>query len=289
MKKKVLKAGLLALAAIVLVVATVLATIAYLTASSAVSNVFTVGDVAIAMFEHKVNEDGELVTPSSEVDANSYKLVPAHSYVKDPTIRIKSGLKGDNLTSDTMYLFVKSNNQIREIEAANVDKAFVPGEGEYISMRKQMEANGWVELVQSGDGIEIVWVYGTRDAETGIITATPVNINTVQKHINADGTVTDRTDANGNKAPAGEFRLCEGFTLDSDANVSLYSAAKVTFTGFAIQDAGLETAKEAWEALKAAYPYEGGIINPVNPYNREVADAYAPIDKNGNVYTPTTP
>lgn len=286
MKKKVLKAGLLALAAIVLVVATVLATIAYLTASSAVSNVFTVGDVAIAMFEHKVNEDGELVTPSSEVDANSYKLVPAHSYVKDPTIRIKSGLKGDNLTSDTMYLFVKSNNQIREIEAANVDTAFVPGEGEYISMRKQMEANGWVELVQSGDGIEIVWVYGTRNAETGVITATPVNINTVQKHINADGTVTDRTDA-----PAGEFRLCEGFTLDSDANVSLYAAAKVTFTGFAIQDSGLETAKEAWEALKAAYPYEGGIINPVNPYDNNLKDddAYAPIDKNGNVYTPTTP
>ena len=284
MKKKVLKAGLLALAAIVLVVATVLATIAYLTASSAVSNVFTVGDVAIAMFEHKVNEYGELVTPSSEVDANSYKLVPAHSYVKDPTIRIKSGLKGDNLTSDTMYLFVKSNNQIREIEAANVDTAFVPGEGEYTSMRKQLEANGWVELVQSGDGIEIVWVYGTRDAETGVITATPVNINTVQKHINADGTVTNRADAT-----AGEFRLCEGFTLATDANVSLYAAAKVTFTGFAIQDAGLDTAKEAWEALKAAYPYEGGIINPVNPYNKDIADAYAPIDKNGNVYTPTTP
>lgn len=266
MKKKVLKAGLLALAAIVLVVATVLATIAYLTASSAVSNVFTVGNVAITMFEHKVTPEGELVTPSTEVDANSYHLVPAQSYVKDPTIRILSKLQNGQETADSMYLFVKSSNQIRTIEAANAIEGFVPGQGQYTSMRKQMEANGWVEFVQSGDGIEIVWVYGTRAADG---TITPIAV--------------DITDTNCGKA--GEFRLCEGFTVAAGADVSLYTAAKVNFTGFAIQDAGLDTAKDAWEAIKAAYPYEGGIINPVNPYdpNLKDDDAYKPVAKPGYV------
>ena len=58
MKKKLLTAMILTLAAVALVVATVFTTIAYLTASSAVSNTFTVGNVAITMFETKVDENG---------------------------------------------------------------------------------------------------------------------------------------------------------------------------------------------------------------------------------------
>lgn len=247
MKKKLLTAIALSIAAVALVAASILGTIAYLTASSAVSNVFTVGDVNITMFETKVDTSGVPVSPKVEVDTNSYHLMPGATYTKDPTIRILSKFE-----SDEMYLFVKSSNQIREIEAANVEN---PAADAPKSMRQQMEDNGWIQLVKSGDGIEIVWVYGTRAAD-GTITPTPVNPTT--KQVRGDSTI----------GPEGEIRLCENFTIDKNVkNISLYGAAKVSFTAFAIQTTGLDTAADAWEAIKATYPYEGGILNPVNPYD----------------------
>jgi predicted ribosomally synthesized peptide with SipW-like signal peptide len=105
MKKKFWSAIVLTLAAVALVVSSVLVTVAYLTASSGVSNVFTVGNVSITMFETKVDADGEPVKPYTEVDANSYHLMPGKTYTKDPTIRITSKLE-----HDSMFLFVKSNN-----------------------------------------------------------------------------------------------------------------------------------------------------------------------------------
>ena len=126
MKKKLLTASLLTLCAIALVVGSVLTTIALLTASSGVSNVFTVGKISIAMWESKVNSDGKLVDASGnlivdangnllegktpvKVDTNSYHLVPGKTYVKDPTIYIQSGVLDANVI-DNMYLFVKSSN-----------------------------------------------------------------------------------------------------------------------------------------------------------------------------------
>lgn len=252
MKKKLLTATLLTLTAIVLVISTVLITIAYLTASSGVSNVFTVGNVSIIMFETKVDADGKPVTPYQEVDANSYHLIPNTTYTKDPTIRITSLLE-----QDEMYLFVKSSNQIRKAEDGN-------NGGSKQTMRQQMEANGWVEYVMSGDGVEIVWVYGTRDTATGVITPKAVNPTTVQ------------TRGDGEKGKPGEIRLCEEFTIHKDANVSLYGAASVNFTAFAIQTAGLDGVKPAWDGIKESYPYDCGIVNPVNPYDN-TKDPYAPV------------
>ena len=59
MKSKALKPILLAVTALVLVAATVMATVAYMTSSAAVSNVFTVGNVSMQMFESKVTSDGK--------------------------------------------------------------------------------------------------------------------------------------------------------------------------------------------------------------------------------------
>lgn len=258
MKKKILTAALLTFAALTLVVVTVFVTVAYLTASSAVSNVFTVGDVSITMFETKVNTDGEAVDPYQEVDTNSYHLVPKKTYKKDPTIRVTSKLK-----EDEMYLFVKSSNQIRKIEAGNQADATAETP---LTMRAQMEANGWVEYVRSGDGIEIVWVYGKRDVTTGEITPTPVNPETKQK----------KKDGTDGPKKAGDFVLCENFTIAANADVSLYAAAKVNFTAFAIQTTGIDGVYSAWEAIKETFPYEGGIVSPVNPYDPD-EDPYAPI------------
>lgn len=85
------KALLLTLCAIALVVATVFGTMAYLTSTDEVVNTFTVGKVAITLDEAKVNADGTAVTPAERVKANSYKLMPGHTYTKDPTVIVLEG------------------------------------------------------------------------------------------------------------------------------------------------------------------------------------------------------
>lgn len=89
------KALLMSLCAVLLVAASVLGTMAYLTDSKDVKNTFTVGNVAIKLDEAKVDEMGNLVenqdgTLADRVTQNEYKLLPNHTYVKDPTVTVKT-------------------------------------------------------------------------------------------------------------------------------------------------------------------------------------------------------
>ena len=88
MKKKVLLVGLL----VVLVAAvSVGLTVAFLTSQAQAVNTFTVGDVDITLDEAKVDENGVAVTPAQRVKENSYKLIPGHTYVKDPIVTVSEG------------------------------------------------------------------------------------------------------------------------------------------------------------------------------------------------------
>jgi predicted ribosomally synthesized peptide with SipW-like signal peptide len=87
------KALLMSLCAVLLVAASVLGTMAYLTDSKDVKNTFTVGNVTIKLDEAKVDEKGNLVknqddTLADRVTRNEYKLLPGHTYVKDPTVTV---------------------------------------------------------------------------------------------------------------------------------------------------------------------------------------------------------
>lgn len=87
------KALLMSLCAVLLVAASVLGTMAYLTDSEEVNNTFTVGNVAIKLDEAKVDDMGNLVknqdgTLADRVTQNAYKLLPGHTYVKDPTVTV---------------------------------------------------------------------------------------------------------------------------------------------------------------------------------------------------------
>lgn len=87
------KALLMSLCAVLLVAASVLGTMAYLTDSKEVKNTFTVGNVAIKLDEAKVDENGTQVVdkdgnPVARVTRNAYKLLPGHTYVKDPTVTV---------------------------------------------------------------------------------------------------------------------------------------------------------------------------------------------------------
>lgn len=85
------KALLLTLCAVLLIAASVLGTMAYLTSTAKVENTFTIGKVEIKLDEAKVNADGIPVEGAARVTANSYKLMPGTTYTKDPTVTVKAG------------------------------------------------------------------------------------------------------------------------------------------------------------------------------------------------------
>lgn len=85
------KALLLTLCAVLLVAASVLGTMAYLTSTAKVENTFTIGKVEIKLDEAKVTTDGIPVEGAARVQANSYKLMPGNTYTKDPTVTVKAG------------------------------------------------------------------------------------------------------------------------------------------------------------------------------------------------------
>lgn len=86
--KKTSKALLLTICAVLLVAASVMGTMAYLTSTDKVQNTFTVGKVAIKLDEAKVGTDGTPVEGADRVKENGYKLLPGHTYIKDPTVTV---------------------------------------------------------------------------------------------------------------------------------------------------------------------------------------------------------
>lgn len=125
------KALLLVLCAVLLVTASVLGTMAYLTSTDTVTNTFTVGKVAITLDEKDTDDS----TPNAERDkANAYNLLPGHKYEKDPTVHVDKD-------SENSWLFVKVENGIAGIEAA----AETSDNG-YKKIETQITTNGWTKL-----------------------------------------------------------------------------------------------------------------------------------------------
>ena len=161
MKNSKLRRALLLLAcAVMLVSLSVGATLAYLTSQTTeVKNTFTVGAVNITLDEALVDlygnplkevkttaEDGsekityEKVTDpttAKRVMTNEYKLLPGHTYTKDPTVYVEAG-------SERCYLFVKIKDDLTAIQ----DTA---------TIASQMDALGWKQLVV--DGVNVAGVY----------------------------------------------------------------------------------------------------------------------------------
>lgn len=111
------KALLLTLCAVLLIAASVLGTMAYLTSSAEVKNTFTIGKVEIKLDEAKVDELGNVVS-DNRVQANEYKLMPGTTYTKDPTVTVKAG-------SEESYVRMKVTfNNAKEIIALCTDPEF---------------------------------------------------------------------------------------------------------------------------------------------------------------------
>jgi hypothetical protein len=151
------KALLLALSAVLLVVSTVMATMAFLTSKTGVvKNTFTVGNVNITLDEALVNEYGEAgkmagetftkvatVAEADRVLDNTYKLLPGHTYTKDPIVHVTKG-------SEECWIFVRVVDEIAAIQDATTVAA-------------QMAAKDWTLVTGETD----VWAYKTKvDART---------------------------------------------------------------------------------------------------------------------------
>lgn len=91
MNSKLRRILLTVCSAALLVCVTVGATVAYLTSTDKVENTFTVGNVQIKLDEAKANPDGSFVPNDDRVKANDYKLLPGHTYNKDPMVTVLSG------------------------------------------------------------------------------------------------------------------------------------------------------------------------------------------------------
>ena len=112
------KALLLTLCAVLLVAASVLGTMAYLTSTAKVENTFTIGKVEIKLDEAKVTADGIPVEGAARVTENSYKLMPGNTYTKDPTVTVKAG-------SEESYVRMKVTfNNAKKIIALCTDPEF---------------------------------------------------------------------------------------------------------------------------------------------------------------------
>ena len=89
MKKKLL---IMSVAMVLVCAFAVGMTLAYLTSTDRVVNTFTVGNVQIKLDEADVDEYGvPQGSPAPRVSRNDYKLIPGHTYTKDPTVTVLSG------------------------------------------------------------------------------------------------------------------------------------------------------------------------------------------------------
>lgn len=131
----------LALCAVLLVVGTILGTVAYLQDTASVVNTFTVGNVHLKLDEAVVNENGEPTGGRTET-GNAYHLIPGETYTKDPTVTV---LKGSEESYVRMMLTLNC--------ASELDAIFAPNGAVLTEIFKGYDATKWtyVDVTRGND------------------------------------------------------------------------------------------------------------------------------------------
>lgn len=207
------KAMLMTLCAIILVVATVFGTMAYLTSTDEVVNTFTVGNVAIKLDEAPVDGNGKATT-GDRVKANSYKLLPGHVYDKDPTVTL---LKG----SETSYVKMT----VTFSKAKELDAIFAPGGANLTSIFGGYDATNWIDKGNTKDATANTRTYEFWYKETVSAGDADVALDALFDTITVPGTITKE-----------QLATIEGMTI--------------TVNAYAIQADGFANADAAWKAFE---------------------------------------
>ena len=208
------KALLLTLCAVLLVAASVLGTMAYLTSTDEVTNTFTVGQVKIKLDEAKANPDGSLVANADRVKANEYKLLPGHTYNKDPMVTVLSG-------SESSYVKMT----VTFSKANELDAIFAPGGADLTSIFNGYDAAKWIAKGNTKDATANTRTYEFWYKETVGAPTADVALDALFDSITVPGTITNE-----------QLATIEGMTI--------------TVNAYAIQADGFANAEAAWAAFK---------------------------------------
>ena len=207
MKKK-----LMTVLALVLVIAmSVAGTYAYLTSADEVVNTFTVGDVQIKLDEAAANADGSLIEGAERVKANSYKLLPGHTYNKDPMVTV---LKG----SESSYVKMT----VTFTKAAELDAIFAPNGGaNMISIFNGYDSANWIYKGNTEDTTANTRTYEFWYKEAVAAPDADVALDALFDSITVPGNITNT-----------QLATIEGMTI--------------TVNAYAIQADGFADAADAW-------------------------------------------
>lgn len=242
------KALLMSLCAVLLVAASVLGTMAYLTDSKDVKNTFTVGNVAIKLDEAKVDDMGNLVknqdgTLADRVTQNAYKLLPGHEYVKDPTVTVLT-------PSVESYVRMKVTfNNADKIIALCTDPEF---EGEVTGVENAFPLIRMVNFVKANaakwDGIIPDNMVDTEDMLANSKYFVKGTDNTLTYYFYYNGTVAAPDGNVGLPTLFDSITLPEWVTGDQLAKLDGF---QITAVAEAIQADGFKNADAAWDAFAA--------------------------------------
>ena len=208
------KALLLTLCAVALVVATVFGTMAYLTSTDTVTNTFTVGNVAITLDEAKTNPDGTLVAGADRVKANEYKLMPGHTYNKDPMVTVIKG-------SEPSYVKMT----VTFSKASELDTIFAPTGADLTSIFKGYDAANWTAKGNTKNETANTRTYEFWYKETVDALNDDVALDALFDSVTVPGEITKE-----------QLATIEGMTI--------------TVNAYAIQADGFANADAAWAAFK---------------------------------------
>ena len=206
MKKK-----LMTVLALVLVIAmSVAGTYAYLTSADKVVNTFTVGDVQIKLDEAKANADGSLVPNADRVKANSYKLLPGHTYNKDPMVTVKAG-------SESSYVKMT----VTFTKAAELDAIFAPTGADMTNIFNGYDSTNWIYKGNTKDTENNTRTYEFWYKETVAAPNADVALDALFDSITVPGGIKND-----------QLKTIEGMTI--------------TVNAYAIQADGFTDAADAW-------------------------------------------
>mgnify|MGYP004665931493 CR=1 FL=1 len=209
------KALLLTLCAVLLVAASVLGTMAYLTSMDTVVNTFTVGNVAIKLDEAKVDVNGVAVTPAARVEENSYKLMPGHTYTKDPTVTV---------LEDSEASYIKMT--VTFSKASALDAIFAPTGADLTSIFNGYDSANWIYKGNTKDAATGTRTYEFWYKEAVGASTADVALDALFDSITVPGTITNE-----------QLETIEGMTI--------------TVNAYAIQADGFTNADAAWAAFDA--------------------------------------
>ena len=200
----------LVMMAVLLVAASVMGTLAYLTSTDTVKNTFTVGKVNITLDEAEVDMNGVAVTPAKRVKKNEYKLMPGHTYTKDPMVTVLAG-------SEPSYIKMT----VTFSKANELDAIFAPTGADLTSIFKGYDSANWIAKGNTKDAAANTRTYEFWYKETVGAPTADVALDALFDSITVPGEITQ-------------------------AQLETIKDMTITVNAYAIQADGSTDAADAW-------------------------------------------